>query len=198
MKVLGIHGSPRKNGNSAMLLERCLAGAADAGAEVQTLDAAGMKISGCRECGGCDETGECVIDDEMQQVYPLIVSAHRIVIATPIFFYGFPSQLKALIDRAQALWSRRRLTKTAARRKSHDSGRGYLIAVGATRGENLFDGCELVARYFYDAADMDYRGGLFFRRVDKKGAISEVPGALESAYKLGMRIAGVDHRSSNS
>ncbi|HUU02351.1 MAG TPA: flavodoxin family protein [Myxococcota bacterium] len=189
MKVLGIHGSPRKNGNSALLLERCLEGAAAGGAEVQTIKAAGMKISGCLECGGCDETGQCVVDDEMQQVYPLIVNARRIVIAAPIFFYGFPSQLKALIDRAQALWSRRRLTKTVAQRKSHDSGRGYLIAVGATRGENLFEGCDLVARYFYDAADMDYRGGLFFRRVDKKGAIGEVPGALDQAYELGMRLA---------
>lgn len=198
MKVLGIHGSPRKKGNSALLLTHCLEGAAASGAEVQTIKVAGMKISGCLECGGCDETGKCVVKDEMQDVYPLIVEASRIVIAAPIFFYGFPAQLKALIDRGQALWSRRRLAKSATQRKSYDSGHGYLIAVGATRGENLFDGCELVARYFYDAADMDYCGGLFFRRVDKKGAISEVPGALDQAYELGKRIAGVDREPPNS
>ena len=92
MKVLGIQGSPRKKGNSDILLDKCLDGARGAGAEVEVLRPSALKISGCMECGGCDNTGECVVKDDMQDVYPLFDEAERIVLAAPIFFYSFPAQ----------------------------------------------------------------------------------------------------------
>jgi len=188
--ILGIHGSPREGGNSDILLGECLQGARSAGAGTQTIRAAALQIGGCRNCGSCQTTGECVFTDDMQKVYPLLDAASRVVISTPIFFYSFPAQLKALIDRAQARWSRRQLTKSAEQRKHYDSGHGYLLAVGATRGKNLFEGVELTARYFYDALDMQYCGGVFFRGVDEKGAIREKSEALSRARELGRRIAG--------
>lgn len=190
MKVLGIYGSPRKGGNSDILLDRALEGAGDAGAEVKRVYARELDISGCRECGGCDRTGECVWKDDMHKVYPLLDEADAVIIATPMFFYSMPAQLKALVDRGQARWSGRQLRKTSEQRKVHDSGKGYLIAVGATRGDNLFDGIELTARYFFDALDMSYEGGIFFKRVDGKGIIESVPGALDQAYELGKKAAG--------
>jgi multimeric flavodoxin WrbA len=132
MRVLGIHGSPRKGGNSDLLLQRALEGAESAGAEVASLRAADLDMGGCLECGGCDETGECVVDDDMQKVYPRLDRADAIILATPVFFYAPPAQLKAIIDRAQAPWNRRRLSG----KKKHESGTGYLIAVGATKGKN--------------------------------------------------------------
>ncbi len=185
MKVVGIYGSPRKGGNTDILLDKALEGALSAGAEVNRIYARQLKISGCRECGGCDKTGRCVVKDEMQEIYPLLQEAHIIFLATPIFFYGMTSQVKTLIDRCQAMWSRRMLEKTPEERKSYDSGRGYLIAVGATRGKNLFQGVELTARYFFDALDMSYEGGIFLRRIDKKAAIMDHPEALQQAFDLG-------------
>lgn len=190
MKVLGVYGSPRKGGNSDLLLDRALAGAAAAGAEVRRVFARDLKISGCRECGGCDQTGKCVQKDEMQEVYPLLYEADAIILALPMFFYAAPAQAKALIDRAQAPWSKRRLEKTNEQRKRYDSGKGYLIAVGATKGENLFSGVELMAKYFYDALDMSYEGGAFFRGVEGKAAIKERPEDLQQAYELGVKAAG--------
>ena len=142
VKVLGIYGSPREGGNSDLLLEKALEGAKSAGAEVTTLRAADLDMGGCEECGNCDETGECSVDDDMQKVYPQLDDADAVILATPIFFYGPPAQLKALIDRAQAPWNRRRLSK----KKTYESGTGYLIAVGATKGKNLFEGTELIAK----------------------------------------------------
>jgi multimeric flavodoxin WrbA len=188
-RVLGIFGSPRRKGNSELLLDQVLAGAGAAGAEVSSIRAASMKISGCKACGGCTETGRCVLGDGMQDVYPRLEQADRIVLASPIFFYGVPSQLKAFIDRAQAAWSKRMLVKTREERKRYDAGEGYLIAVGATKGKKLFEGVERVAKYFFDALDMDYRGGLFFRGVDEKGAIRDQGDALGQAYELGRRMA---------
>ena len=124
----------------------------------------------------------------MQDVYPLLESADAILLATPIFFYGMAAQVKAVVDRCQAMWAGRMLNKTAAERKSYDSGKGYLIAVGATVGKNLFYGVDMVARYFYDALDMSYEEGLFVRKVDTKKAILEHPEELEKAFELGARV----------
>ena len=68
MKVLGIYGSPRKGGNSDQLLDKALEGARAAGAETKAVYARDLKMSGCLECGGCDETGECIIRDDMNDI----------------------------------------------------------------------------------------------------------------------------------
>ena len=188
MKVLGIYGSPRRGGNTDILLDKALEGAQSAGAEVSSVYARKLKMSGCIECGGCDRTGKCVVKDDMQDVYPLLESADVILLATPIFFYGMTSQVKAIVDRGQAMWSGRMLNKTAEERKSYDSGKGYLIAVGATGGKNLFYGVNMVAKYFYDALDMSYEEGLFVRKVDAKKAILEHPEELDKAFELGARV----------
>ena len=187
MKVLGIYGSPRKGGNTDHLLDTALEAAQSAGADISKVYARRLKMSGCLECGGCDKTGKCVVDDDMQSVYPLFEASNVIFLASPIFFYGVSAQVKALIDRSQACWSKRMLEKTPEQRKTFDSGKGYLIAAGATRGENLFEGTILTAKYFYDALDMTYEGGIFFRRLEHKTAVQENPETLQEASNLGRK-----------
>lgn len=187
IKVLGIYGSPRKGGNSDQLLDKALEGARSAGAETKAIYARDLKMCGCLECGGCDKTGKCVVQDDMQSVYPLLEEADLIFLASPIFFYGLTAQVKALIDRAQAMWSRRMIEKSPEERKNYGSGRGYLIAVGATRGKNLFEGAQLTAQYFFDALDMSYDGGIFFRSLEKKTDAKKTPETLDEAYNMGRK-----------
>ena len=192
MKVLGIYGSPRKGGNSDLLLDQVLEGAQSAGAKVERLFVRELKIAGCLECGGCDDTGACVISDDMDQVYPRLQEAEVVFMSAPMFFYGVPAQLKALVDRSQALWSKRRLEKSPEQLKRHYGGRGYLIAVGATKGKTLFDGSQMMAKYFYDALDMTYEGGLFYAQIEKKGTIRDHPLAMQEAFDLGRKaVSGV-------
>ncbi|MGA3084892.1 MAG: flavodoxin family protein [Thermodesulfobacteriota bacterium] len=186
MIVLGIYGSPRKNGNSDLLLDQVLEGAKSAGAEIRKVYVRDLKISGCRECGGCDKTGECVVQDEMINIYPFLWDSQIIFLSSPIFFYGLPGQAKMLVDRSQAMWSKRRLEKSPEQRRSYDHGRGYLIAVGATKGKNLFEGAQLTARYFFDALDKSYEGGLLYRAIEGKGTITNHPTALKEAFDLGV------------
>lgn len=183
MKVLGIYGSPRKGGNSDQLLDRALEGARSAGARLSRVYARDLKMSGCIECGGCDHTGKCVVEDDMQSVYPLLEDSDIILLSTPIFFYGVTAQLKALIDRGQALWAKKMLHAGTA----VGNRKGYLIAVGATRGKNLFEGSQLTARYFFDALNMTYHGGIFFRRLEKKTAALDNPESLQEAFNLGRK-----------
>jgi multimeric flavodoxin WrbA len=189
MKVLGIYGSPRKGGNTDQLLDKVLEGARSAGGDVKRVYVRDLNLCGCIECGGCDKTGECVVKDDMQQVYPLLDWAEVIFLASPIFFYGVTAQAKALIDRAQAHWSRRLLEKTSEERELRNRGRGYLITVGATRGKNLFEGAILTAKYFFDALDMSYEGGIFFRSLEKRNAVQENPETLQEAFTLGLKAA---------
>ncbi len=185
MIVLGIYGSPRKGGNTDSLLDRALEGARSEGATIKSIYVRDLKMSGCIECGGCDKTGKCIIDDDMQSVYPLLEEADIIIMASPVFFYGVSSQLKALIDRAQAMWSKRMLTKPPEKRRQYDSGDGYIISVGATKGKNLFLGVELSAKYFFDALDMKYIKGLFFKGLEKKTDAKESADVMEQAYDFG-------------
>ena len=187
MKVLGIYGSPRKGGNSDQLLDKALEGARSTGAEIATVYARKLKMSGCLECGGCDKTGSCVVKDDMQLVYPLMEEANVIILASPIFFYGLTSQVKAIIDRTQAMWSKRMLEKTPEERKTYDKGKGYLIVVAATKGKNLFGGVQMVAKYFFDALDMSYEGGLFLRGLEKRKDVFDDPQTLQQAFELGIK-----------
>jgi multimeric flavodoxin WrbA len=190
MKILGIYGSPRSGGNTEMLLDEALKGASDAGAEVGSIRCCDLNINGCIECGGCDNTGTCVVDDDMQQVYPLLLQADAIILASPIFFYGITSQAKALVDRCQALWCRRLMEKNSNKKKIQEMGSGYLICVGATKGKNLFEGAELVAKYFYEALHMKYRSGVFVRSVEGPGDIADHLDEMKQAYKLGRDAVG--------
>jgi len=124
----------------------------------------------------------------MQQVYPLLRRADLVVMATPIFFYGPTAQMKALIDRSQALWARRYVHKLS------DPGRkwrrGLLLSLGATKGKNLFDGTTLTAKYFFDAVGATFEGGLTCRRIEGAGDIERHPAALSEAREKARSLVG--------
>lgn len=176
MFVLCIQGSPRRKGNTAILISEFVDEAKVMGAEVQTVEISKKNISPCIECKVCEKRGYCPIDDDMQQIYHLFVQADLVVIGTPMFFYAPPAQLKALIDRSQMLWSRRYVFKLS------DPGRlwrkGLMIALGATKGKNLFEGANLIAKYFFDAISAEYVGYLGYRKIEEKGDILKHPRAI--------------------
>ncbi len=179
MLVVGLQGSPRKKGNTDYLLDRFLEQTASFGAESVKVQVAQKNILPCIGCNSCMKTGQCVIqtDDMFSEIYSLLQRADVIVAATPVFFYGPSAQLKALIDRSQALWSRKYALKMedplAATRK------GFLLSVGATGGKQLFDGIKLIAKYFFDAAGASFQGSLTFRQVDHAGELKSLPGHRE-------------------
>ena len=103
MKILGLSCSPRKMGNTEILLGEALNGAKHEGVEVELFSVSGKEIKPCDGCGSCRKTGECHIKDDMQTVYPKLVEADGIIFGTPIYVYGMTTQAKAIIDRPCAL-----------------------------------------------------------------------------------------------
>ena len=185
MKILGLMGSPRIKGNTDLLLEEALRGARGQPAEVEKIVVDRLKIAPCREYYGCLKDGNCVIRDDMDAIYPKLVAADGIIVASPIFFYGLSAQVKALIDRCQALWARKYVLKNLP-----DSARkGAFIAVGATEGRQLFDGSILTVKYFFKAFGVEYVDELLIRGVEERGEIKKHPDALSDAFSMGERLA---------
>ena len=118
MKVLALAGSPRRGGNTETLLDRVLAGAADAGAETEKIVACNLKMRGCLHCGGCLETGVCVQRDDMTALYPKFREMDAFVLASPLMFMNVSSQAKMVIDRLQCLWVARFVLKQSIRRRA--------------------------------------------------------------------------------
>lgn len=184
MFVLGLQGSPRKKGNTAYLLSTVMSGAEKRGAETEQVFVPDLNIEPCLGCGFCEKKGYCVnMDDDMARtIFPAIRRADIVILASPVYFYNVTAQLKRLIDRTQALWSRK------YRLKQDDPGRlsrkGIMLAVGATKGKNLFDGMELTAKYFFDAIGGAYAGALGYRRIESFGDMEAHPGHLLDVNNL--------------
>jgi multimeric flavodoxin WrbA len=169
-------------------MDSFLTGASEvSGVQVEKIYVRELKISGCLNCGGCDEQGICVQRDDMDRVYPLLGEADRVVIASPIFFYGVTGQLKLLIDRSQAPFMGKRLQKESGAATGPGSGadrKGFVLSAGATRGKRLFECAIMTARYFFDALGIDYSGELCFRGIEGKGEIGLHPTALSAKGKM--------------
>lgn len=188
MKVLGLFGSPRRGGNTDLLLEEMLRGAQSQAAEIEKIFLSDWDIFGCRECRRCEIDGNCVIQDQMQKLYPELLQADYIILASPIFFYGVTAQAKRMIDRCQALWARKYILKKTSVPEESARRKGWFISVAGSRGEKVFQGAILTVRYFFDALNVEYAGELTFGRIDSKGAINKHPSALKEAFQAGQRL----------
>jgi multimeric flavodoxin WrbA len=186
LKALGIMGSPRIGGNTDTLLDEALRGAESQGAETEKIIVDRLKITPCQEYYGCLRDGNCVIRDDMDGIYPRLLEADIVIVASPMFFYSVTAQVKALIDRCQALWARKYVLKQSP---PNSARKGAFIAVGATKGKQLFDGSILIVRYFFQAIGVKYADELLVRGVDKRDEIKEQPTALADAFELGKRLA---------
>ena len=189
LKVLGLAGSPRRQGNTELLLDQVLAGAASKGAQTEKVVLSTLAMDPCDECEACYQTGRCVMQDDYQLLYPKLIKAERLVLAAPIFFMGVPAQAKAFIDRCQCFWARKYILEDAL--PPTDTGvqrQGYLVST-AGGPKTSFRCAASSLRALLDSIDATYGGDLTFRGIDEKGAIVNHPTALEEALALGKDIA---------
>lgn len=106
MKVIGLNGSPRKNWNSAQMLEHALKGAAAAGAETELIHLIDLNATGCRSCFACKRIGgksfgRCAVRDDLTDILNRILEADAVIISAPIYFGDVPGMVRNLFER---LW----------------------------------------------------------------------------------------------
>ena len=109
MKVLGISGSPRKGGNCEQLLDHALRPFREKGWEVEACLLSGLTVAPCDGCDGCEESGRCVLSDDMDAVSEAFGACQALIIASPVYYRNISAQLKAVFDRSYALRNSRPL-----------------------------------------------------------------------------------------
>jgi multimeric flavodoxin WrbA len=187
MKILGLAGSPRRGGNTDLLLAEVMKGASSQGAEVKTIILNNLKITPCQHCDACLTAGQCRIDDDMQMIYRELGEADRVVLASPIQFMGPTAQMKLMIDRCQALWARKYVLKMPPLDTDRER-KGLFISVGALKKANLFEPTLTIVKSLFKVLGITYAGELVFPGMDEKGAIAEHPETLKQAFLTGQNL----------
>jgi len=187
--LLGIAGSPRRRGNTETMLDWALAAAEEAGAQVTKVRLRELEINGCIACDGCMDDGFCIVDDGMEQLYPLLRSTDSFLLAAPIFSMGMNAQAKAMVDRCQPFWAIKYVLRQPIAAPGSPERRGAFLSCAGTSYDNVFDGAKQVARYFWHVLEAKPSGELLLPGVDKKGEVNDVADAKARAEEIGRRLA---------
>jgi multimeric flavodoxin WrbA len=187
IKVIAFLGSPRKDGNTELLLQATVKGIESAGLTVKTFRLNLLNIKPCQNCGGCDKTGECIIDDDMTGIYHDIRTADRIVLASPIFFFTVSAQTKIMIDRCQSFWCEKYLLGRPIGEGKYGR-KGLLLLLGGMKKEIGVQCSEAPAKAFFRTISIPEHNTLSYLGIDAKGAILEHPTALKEAFEAGRKL----------
>ena len=187
MKILGIVCSPRKGGNTEILVKEALTAAKEKGGETELFLVAGKTITPCDGCLACADSGICKIDDDMQELYQKLEQADGVIFGTPVYFLNVSAQAKAIIDRSTALYNTKKLRgKVAA---------AIVVANRVGNGQVL----SLLYTYFVAQRMMIAGGGIGYGR--EKGEVIQSLGsssrpALEEARAVGKSVVSMIERFS--
>lgn len=188
MNVVAIFGSPRVKGNSAQLANRFLARAEVLGAEVQRFVLNKMNFKGCQGCDVCKtKLDRCVLEDDLTKVLDAVRPADLVVIATPVYFFDVPSQLKAFIDRTYSFVDADFMTNPDASRLK--KGKKLLFIQSQEAGEGMYT--EVFARYSLAFQFYGFECTLIQAcGVGQKGDIQALPAVFEEVDQAAHLICG--------
>lgn len=179
--VLVFKGSPREKGNSSLLAEQAAAGAKASGAVVESFDLHNMNIHPCDACDVCQETGVCVLKDDMQMLYPKLRQADAIVLASPIYWFTMSAQTKLFIDRWYGMES-----------SDGNALKGKQFGILLTYGDSdpYSSGAINAIRTFQDM--LRYIGGniagIIYGTAMDIGDVLNQPELMQRAYQLGEKL----------
>lgn len=187
MKITALCGSPRKNGNTELLLKEAVKGVEEAGHTVHIFYLNTMSIKACQDCGGCNDTGRCILGDDMDRITDAIRTSDRIILASPIFFFSLSAQAKLMIDRCQSIWCEKYLLKKPIEAGKHGR-KGLLIMVGGMKKDIGIHCGEACAKAFFRTVSVPEHETIYYLGIDAKGEILNHPTALRDAYEAGKRL----------
>jgi len=182
-RVLGIVGSPRKNGNTHVLVRQILNGARREGAETEELFLSDLEIKECDGCHTCWVGKRCPRKDDMEEVYPKIVESNVLVFGTPVYWYGPTGLMKTFIDRFVYFNCPANRKKIAGKRSvlavpfEEDSPETASLLVA------MFEKC-------FEYLEVDFAGSFLVPGVTKRGEIRKKKDRMQEALNLGTKLAG--------
>lgn len=181
-KILGVVGSPRRNGNTHVLVSRILEGAKKEGAAAEILLLNDLTIAECDGCHSCWEGKGCSKNDDMNNIYQKIIESDVIVFGTPVYWYGPTALMKGFIDRFVYF--------NCPANREKIKGKSAVIAVPFE--EENPETAALVVAFFEKALaylQMKLVGKIIVPGVSRKGEILKKADSLQQGYELGKRLA---------
>jgi multimeric flavodoxin WrbA len=177
MNILILSGSPRRGGNTELLVEAFVKGASQKH-HVEVVSVHDYKVNPCMGCNACfkNENNACIQKDDMSLIYDKMAVADMLVIASPVYFYGLSAQLKAVIDRFHN-----------PIRDTYHIKKMALLLVGAASLPELFDGILAQYRLCLNFFKLEDAGRVLVRGVKDKGDIQNTE-AIQKANELGLNI----------
>jgi multimeric flavodoxin WrbA len=180
--ILILKGSPRENGNSSILADRAASGAQEAGAQVESIYLHGLDIRPCDACDQCRDTNMCVIQDDMNRIYPKLAAADAILLASPVYWFTYSAQLKLCIDRWYAFQGNR------WKEVSHKQF-GIILTYGDT---DLYTSGAINAIFNFETMCRFLQSkivGIVHGSLDKVGDAEKHPELMNKAFDLGKLLA---------
>lgn len=190
-KILCIHASERAHGNTRFLFDEAIKGAQSLGAEIEPLYVRELQFAPCVSCSSCHGGDSCVVQDGMTEVYPLLRTCDRFLIASPIYFFSLPGRFKSLIDRCQGFWHDKYiLKKKVAENPSGMARLGAFISVcGNPNGDHMFPPAEQIIKAWLNCLDAKLAHTLYVSGTDKPADILERQDVIRKAFEIGMALA---------
>ena len=182
MKVLGVVGSPRKEGNTDILVEEALRGARETGRETEKVFLNDLRISPCQSvCTEyCEKMGDCKIRDDMPPIYKTLYDSDPIILGTPVYWYGPSAQLKTFIDRWYAFSN----PKFAGRMRGKSL---ILVAAFEEPDSSAADGLVTMIDKTAKFLKCEFSKKLLVT-AGAKGIVRQNPSAMKQAYNLGFQL----------
>ena len=185
-KILGIAGSPRKGGNTHILVSEILRGAKKAGAKTELISLSNLRIKECDGCHTCWDTEVCWINDGMRRIYKKLMDSDCIILTTPMYWFGPTVPMKALIDRLVYFCCP----------KNEDKIKGKEVVLATVfAGDDPGEATPLMKMLTMttDYLGMKLKGKILVPGVGEKGAIKKKKRKLKEAFNLG-RLIGRDRK----
>ena len=176
--VLVISSSLRSGSNSELLAKAAMDGAVAAGHDVRWLSLKDKKYEFCKGCLACQNTGKCVIRDDMDDMINLVKDAYAIIVATPVYYYGMSGQLKTFLDRCNPLYI-----------ADYQFREVYLLTTSAEDGEEVYQTTRGGLQGWIDCfPKASFAGLVSGGGVNNPKEVTFHPELLKQAYELGTNI----------
>ncbi len=177
MKILALIGSPRKGGNTDLLVDEILKGSKAEGHSAEKLYLYKYKISPCIDCHNCKKGYYvCTMKDGMQQIYPKLREADLIIFGTPVYYYGPTGQMKLLVDRLRPYSANGKL-----------KGKKAIIVAPSAEGGKCCGPLLKMFRLSFDYLGIEFTGKILGTAYEK-GEIVQDEREMKKAYKLGVSL----------
>ena len=191
MMITAINASPRRGGNTSVLVDKVLEGARSRGAQVRRIDLSDLAVRplGEEDYSGTLEEIRRDPKDGLNTVITAIQDSDVVVLASPVFFGSLSGQLKTMIDRFQFAWLEKNFRGNEV---FPGKKRGFFISVQAQDRRDFFEDSTRIVKHFFATLDIEYAGELLLMGLEGKNDAASDPGHMEKAFRVGRELVLAD------